>query len=241
MFGGWWASGAYEAGGIAFVLAWIFWMVISITFHELAHGWAAIGRGDQTPIQSGHMTFNPIVHMGLQSLAMLALLGIAWGAMPVDPTRMKGRHADAWVSFAGPLMNFFIAASCIVAGGIALATMSRDDIGALKPNVHDALQGGAMLAPKIAFFLGVGAMLNIALGLFNLLPLPPLDGSRILASFSPMFRNFVMSDGGRIASMIAFVLAFFFASRVIVPIGMGVTMFGMGTITLGLKLVGVGP
>ena len=241
MFGGWWASGAYEAGGIAFVLAWIFWMVISITFHELAHGWAAIGRGDQTPIQSGHMTFNPIVHMGLQSLAMLALLGIAWGAMPVDPTRMKGRHADAWVSFAGPLMNFLIAAICILAGGIALATMSQDEVRSLKGHLLDALKGGSLLAPKITIFVGVGAMLNIALGLFNLLPLPPLDGSRILASFSPAFRSFVNSDGGRIASMIAFVLAFFFANRVIVPIGMVVTMNGMSAITMVLKLIGVGP
>lgn len=241
MFGGWWAAGAYEMGGYAFVVAWLFWMVMSITFHELAHGWAAIGRGDQTPIQTGHMTFNPIVHMGVQSLVMLALLGIAWGAMPIDPTRMKGRYAEAWVAFAGPLMNFLIATICIIVGGVAIATMSRAEIDQFRVQLFDVLKGGTLIAPKVAIFVGVGAMLNIALGLFNLLPLPPLDGSRILANFSSGYRNFTMTDGGRIASMIAFVLAFFFASRIIVPIGTIVTMLGMIIIAGVLKLLGVGP
>ena len=241
MFGGWWASSAYESGGFALVAAWIFWVVISITFHELAHGWAAIGRGDQTPIHSGHMTFNPIVHMGLQSLAMLALLGIAWGAMPIDPSRMKGRYAQAWVAFAGPLTNFLIAAICLLCGGVAIAFMSTDQIDAFVQHPFEALKGGPLMAPKLAIFAGVGAMLNLSLGVFNLLPLPPLDGSRILANFSPAFRNFTMTDGGRILSMIAFVLAFFFAGRFIVPIGKIVTVLGMGSVAALLKLVGIGP
>lgn len=241
MFGGWWASSAFETGGFALVAAWIFWVVISITFHELAHGWAAIGRGDQTPIHTGHMTFNPIVHMGLQSLAMLALLGIAWGAMPIDPSRMKGRYAEAWVAFAGPLTNFVLAAICIIGGGIAIAAMSSTEIDKFMHAPFEALKGGTLIAPKLAMFAGVGAMLNLSLGVFNLMPLPPLDGSRILANFSSAYRNFTMTDGGRILSMIAFVLAFFFAGRFIVPIGMIVTVIGMGTVAALLKLLGVGP
>lgn len=241
MFGGWWASGAYEVGGFALVAAWIFWVVISTTFHELAHGWAAIGRGDQTPIHTGHMTFNPMVHMGVQSLLMLALLGIAWGAMPIDPTRMKGRYAEAWVAVVGPLTNFLIAFICILSGGIALAMLSSRELDAFIQHPFDALKGGTLIAPKLAIFCGIGAMLNISLGVFNLLPLPPLDGSRVLANFSSGFRNFTMTDGGRIASMIAFVLAFFFAGRVIVPLGMIVTVVGMGGLSAMLKLVGIGP
>ncbi len=239
--GGWWAQNAYETGGPALVVAWVFWVVISITFHELAHGWAAIGRGDQTPHLTGHMTFNPIVHMGVQSLVMLALLGIAWGAMPVDPTRMKGRYAPAWVALAGPLTNFLIAIICVLGGGIAVATMTSDQIDAFLQELFNALRGGTLMAPKLAIFAGVGAMLNIGLGIFNLIPLPPLDGSRVLANFSRPYRDFTMTDGGRIASMIAFVLAFFFAGRFIVPVGMIVTVIGMGTVAALLRLVGIGP
>jgi Zn-dependent protease len=241
MFGGWWAQNAYETGGPALVVAWVFWVVISIMFHELAHGWAAIGRGDQTPVLTGHMTFNPLVHMGTQSVVMLALLGIAWGAMPIDPTRMKGRYAEAWVALAGPLTNFLIAVICILGGGVAVATMTSDQIEKFIHGPFEMLKGGTLVAPKLAVFAGVGAMLNISLGIFNLFPLPPLDGSRILANFSRSYRNFTMTDGGRIASMIAFILAFFFAGRFIVPVGMLVTVLGMGAVAMVLRLLGVGP
>lgn len=54
-------------------------VIFSITLHELAHGWAAIWQGDRTPIETGHMTWNPLVHMGWASLLMFAIVGIAWG------------------------------------------------------------------------------------------------------------------------------------------------------------------
>lgn len=241
MFGTWWAQSAYELGGPALVVAWVLWIIISITFHELAHGWAAIGRGDRTPIDSGHMTFNPVVHMGLTSLVMLALLGIAFGAMPIDPSRMKGRYAEAWVAFAGPLMNFGIAVLCVLAGGVAVALMSQDEIERFVRAPMGVLKGSSELAPKVAIFLGIGAMLNVSLGLFNLLPLPPLDGSRIVGSFSRAYRDFTETEGGRVLSLIAFLLAFFFAGSFIVPVGMEVTTLGMGFVAVLLKSAGVGP
>ena len=61
-------------------------VVISICLHELAHGFAAIALGDRTPEETGHITMNPLVHMGGFSLMMLAIAGISWGAMPVDPS-----------------------------------------------------------------------------------------------------------------------------------------------------------
>jgi Zn-dependent protease len=240
MLSAWWAKSAYDAGGVALVAAWVIWMIASITLHELAHAWAAVGRGDRTPIDAGHMTWNPLVHMGVQSLIMFAILGIAWGATPVDPTRMRGRHAHAWVAFAGPLMNFALAVLCVLAGGVVIAMMTGDQLDRFLDHPFQASANSTSVLPKLAVFTGVGAMLNIALGIFNLVPLPPLDGSAILANFSRAYARFTQSEGGRVASMIAFVAAFFFAGRIIVPVGMFVTMAGMGLVALGLKALGVG-
>ena len=84
-------------------------VIISIVLHELAHGWAAIWQGDDTPKMAGHMTADPMVHMGGMSLLMLALVGMAFGAMPVNPRNFRSRFGDALVSAAGPAMNFLLA------------------------------------------------------------------------------------------------------------------------------------
>jgi Zn-dependent protease len=240
MFGGWWVSNFYQMGGPALVAAWAIWVIVSITLHELAHGWAAINRGDMTPIHTGHMTWNPLVHMGLTSIIVFAITGIAWGLMPIDPTRMRGRYAEAFVAFAGPLMNLVLAIICIIGGGVALAMLTdaqfdqfRDKMFGVGPNTP--------IAARIAMFCGVGAMLNISLFLFNLLPCPPLDGSRIIACFSNAYRNFLMTQGGQFLSMIVFVLAFVLSGPVIFGVGMVGTVIGMGGIYAVLKLVGVGP
>jgi hypothetical protein len=86
------------------------WVIGSIVLHELAHGWAAIRLGDTTPRDLGHMTWNPLVHMGGFSLVVFAVIGIAWGMMPVDPSRLRGRYGDALVALAGPAMNIVLAA-----------------------------------------------------------------------------------------------------------------------------------
>src|SRR4051794_36782865 len=65
-------------------------VIVSVCLHELAHGFTAMALGDRTPEETGHITLNPHVHMGTTSLLMLAFTGLAWGAMPVDPTRMRG-------------------------------------------------------------------------------------------------------------------------------------------------------
>ena len=102
----WWMHAVYDSGGLAAVLGWVFWVIFSICLHELAHGWAAIWQGDRTPRETGHMTMNPMVHMGGASLIVFALVGIAWGLMPTDPSRYRwGRRGRIAVAAAGPLMN----------------------------------------------------------------------------------------------------------------------------------------
>jgi Zn-dependent protease len=85
-----------------FFFAVVITVVVSITIHELAHGVVAVWRGDRTPIDEGHMTLNPAVHMGPFSIIALLVAGIAWGAMPINPSRIRGRFGEALVAAAGP-------------------------------------------------------------------------------------------------------------------------------------------
>lgn len=240
MLGGWWVSNYYQMGGLALVAAWAIWVIVSITLHELAHGWAAINRGDMTPIHTGHMTWNPLVHMGMTSLIVFAITGIAWGLMPIDPSRMRGRYAEAFVALAGPLMNLALAIFCIICGGVAIAMLTAAQFDQYRDNF---LRVGpdTPIAAKMVMFFGVGATLNIALFFFNLLPCPPLDGSRIISSFSDAYRSFLQTQGGQFLSMIVFLIAFFFSGPFIFGFAVLVAMFGMGIISMVLKLIGVGP
>jgi Zn-dependent protease len=166
---GWWIGDLVQNGQYALLGAWIFWVVVSICLHELGHGVAAIWQGDETPRRYGHMTWNPLVHMGGWSLLCFALVGFAWGAMPVDPGRFRwGRRGRIVVAGAGPLVNLLLAIPLIVAAGVYLASFGGTD--AMTPQQFNTFQ-----------FLLTGGWLNLALCLFNLLPIPPLDGSQMLA------------------------------------------------------------
>src|SRR5437763_14219429 len=93
-------------------------VVVSICLHELAHGVVAVLLGDRTPIESGHMTLNPAAHISPVSLICLLLAGIAWGLMPVDPRRMRGRYAESFVALAGPAANVLLAVAALASLGI---------------------------------------------------------------------------------------------------------------------------
>lgn len=168
-------------------------VIISIILHELAHGWVAVKLGDETPIETGHLnTLNPLVHMGVFSLILLAVVGIAFGAMPINPSRLRGRYAESLVAVAGPAMNLLLA----VVGTVALGLWIR--MG--EPDHQSTVQENARL------LLQTFGIFNFALMLFNLIPVPPLDGSRILANLFPPYRNLLDSQMAQ-----GFMIAIFFA------------------------------
>jgi len=154
-------------------------MVLSVVLHELAHGWAAIWQGDRTPIEQGHMTIDPRVHMGIPSLLMLVFVGMCFGAMPVDPSRFKNRYSDIIVSAAGPLMNLLLAFLALT--GLGLWNIATD-IRAAGTTVHNWRD-----------FLWFFGYANIGLCIFNLLPIPPLDGSTVLAGMHKGYRRLIAS------------------------------------------------
>lgn len=202
----WWVAQVWEVSPVL-LFSWVFWIIVSIVLHELAHGWAAIRCGDRTPIDSGHMTINPMVHMGPTSLAVFALVGIAWGLMPVDPSRFRRRHDDALVAAAGPAMNLVLAVVCLACFCLWVAGAGGHWVPGLKAPEH--------VYHNFQMFFHTGAMLNIVLMLFNLIPLPPLDGSRIVASISRGFARLWEDERSRLPALLAFVLVFFFAGDVL--------------------------
>lgn len=200
----WWVHNAWEHGGAVELTSWIFWVLLSITLHELAHGWAALWEGDSTPRDLNRLTANPLVQMGQTSLIVFALIGFAWGMMPVRPDRFRhGRLGEAIVAFAGPMMNLVLAFISLTLLGIILSAGNADTAESMQ---------------SIRTFLFLGGFLNLVLFALNLLPIPPLDGSRILAAASLDIRRFYMHPQAQIMGFALFIAIFFF----------GAASFGIG-------------
>ncbi len=187
----WWVIELYELSP-AYLVSWIFWVVASIVLHELAHGFTAIRCGDNTPRELGHITLNPLVHMPTLSWIMFAICGACWGLMPVNPARFRRRHDDALVSIAGPLTNVGIAIVMAVVAALWIR--------------HGSSLVGDPVYRNLLYFVSVPVGLNLFLAMFNMLPVPPLDGSRVLASFVPRVDRWMHSEQGVIVGMIAFML-----------------------------------
>jgi Zn-dependent protease len=190
----WWVHSYAEAGAYTQLVAQVFWVLLSITLHELAHGWAAIWQGDRTPIELDRMNMSPLTHMGPMSLLMFALCGIAWGLMPVNPYRFRNRRwGEVYVSAAGPAMNVLIAVACLVLLTLWVKLVPDD----------------TPLARNGAIFLFWGMWLNLFLAVFNLLPIPPLDGATVLAGFSRRVADLYSREGARTFGLFIFIAIFF--------------------------------
>lgn len=191
---GWWVTDLWARNPII-LAAVVFWVVWSIVLHELAHGWAALWAGDDTPRATGHMTLNPVVHMGVPALVLFALVGITWGSMPVNPSRFRRSIHEVVVLAAGPAMNvvLFLVCAFITAFWVAFGRK----LG-LQDHVYD----------NVLTFIAEGAQINVVLALLNLLPLPVLDGGRILAYFVPPLRQFYSTGQGMIISILIMVVVF---------------------------------
>jgi len=163
------------------IVVWILPVVFAITAHEVAHGWVAKKYGDNTASLLGRLTLNPVKHIDLlgtliiPGLLLLSGTGFIFGwakPVPVDPRNFKNPRRDmAIVALAGPVSNLLMAVAW------ALVTRLGVTIGA---------QTEAISLPLI--YTGVaGISINLVLAILNLLPIPPLDGSRILTGILPSY------------------------------------------------------
>lgn len=168
-------------------------VIVSIILHELAHGLTAVRLGDDTPRVRGHLTLNPLVHMPPFAIITLLLAGIAWGSMPINPSRLRGRFGEAMVAVAGPLTNLFLAAIALTALGLWQRLVQEDPSHRVMNTWN---------------FLMVFGAINLALCAFNLLPIPPLDGSHILANFNGRYRSFLNNPDSQGLAVGLFIGAF---------------------------------
>ena len=147
-------------------------LLICLPVHEFAHAWAAHKLGDNTAAGLGRLTLNPFVHLDVIGSAMILLMGFGWAKpVPVDARYFRQPKRDmAIVAFAGPLANIIM----------AIIMMS-----AAKIIIHTHHPGSSFPAVGAVQVLSIMLSINLVLAVFNLLPIPPLDGSKLLGALLP--------------------------------------------------------
>ena len=147
--------------------------LLCITIHELAHGYTAYRLGDNTAKERGRLTLNPIKHVNVFGLIMMVTAGFGWAKpVPVNMRRFKRPKLHmAVTALAGPLSNLVLAVAVYFVYGLVYAPFGGD------------LASGA--GEIVLSMVNRAAFLSVALAIFNILPIPPLDGSKVLFAFLP--------------------------------------------------------
>ncbi len=151
-------------------------ILLAVTIHEVAHGWVAFRMGDPTASRAGRLSLNPIKHLDpVGTLVFFVTQAIGWAKpVPVNPYNFRHpRQGMVWVSLAGPASNLLLAAAmALLLRGLAAAP----SLLGLVPRW--------LLSPFLIMCL-LAVQINIGLAIFNLIPIPPLDGSKIVAGLLP--------------------------------------------------------
>ncbi len=159
-------------------------LLFSLSLHEFSHGYVSYKLGDPTPKNQGRLTLNPLAHLDpMGSIVLLITRRFGWAKpVPINPNYYKNpRKGIMLVSLAGPFANFFLA--------VVFALTARIFVFFSSSGLYQLQQSGyGNLVQTIFVFFQLAVSINLALGFFNLLPVPPLDGSKILRGVLP--RNF---------------------------------------------------
>jgi len=160
----------------ATLIARIIVLVFAFTIHEFAHAWTATQFGDDTPRLYGRLTLNPLVHLDIMGSLLLILAGFGWAKpVPINPVLLRRRSPAAlmWVSLAGPFSNLVLAILAAIPFRLGLVSL------------YDAFGASNSFFPSISQILMEFVWINLILMIFNLLPIAPLDGEKILEYFAP--------------------------------------------------------
>lgn len=174
-------TGTLSIESIIFALPGV---IVAMTFHEFAHALVATKLGDDTPRLQGRLNLNPLSHIDPAGLVCLILLGFGWGKpVEINSRNFNGKYslskAEAMVAAAGPIMNFILAFVFILIAVI------------LNNTIQFATKGTYILMTIVSSI----ASINLGLGIFNLIPVYPLDGSKILNNFLPFrAREWMMNN-----------------------------------------------
>lgn len=156
-----------------FFVAWVFAILVALTIHEFSHGWVAHLFGDDTAKENGRLTLNPLAHIDPVGFILLLVAGFGWAKpVPVNPNNFRRRRlGEALVAVAGPAANLSVMIIAAILFKLLSPMLSQSNL--------------------LINFLFMLILINVVLMLFNLIPIPPLDGSHILFSILPdRFANF---------------------------------------------------
>ncbi|MBQ8849241.1 MAG: site-2 protease family protein [Clostridia bacterium] len=181
-------------------------ILFALSLHETAHGYVAYKLGDPTARSLGRLTLNPLKHLDPIGFICMVLFGFGWAhPVPINSRYFKKPRRDmALASLAGPVSNILAAVVFSVLYGIALLALNvyAKKIGFTNETVF-------MLCEHFLIFLYYGVSLNVTLAVFNILPIPPLDGSRIVSAFLPPTWAYKYMKYERIISIVLMALLFF--------------------------------
>jgi Zn-dependent protease len=204
---------------------WYIAFVISTTCHEAAHALAAYLGGDSTAYEGGQVSLNPLPHMQREPIGMVVVplvslftsgFSFGWASTPYDPFwEQRYPKRAAWMAAAGPGANLLIALLCLIALRIGLELDAFDS----PETVHRSflVSGETPFAENLGRFLGILLVLNATLCVFNLLPVPPLDGASVLGLFLPEDTATRVKEAlasGGLGSMLLLLAFFFFGDLV---------------------------
>jgi len=175
------------------LIIWIVGIIYAITVHEFSHAYAAHLQGDGTARQQGRLTLNPLSHLDPIGFIVLLLAGFGWGKpVPFNPYNLKNRKwGPLLISLAGPASNII---SFLIFGFLMKLLLMNGIIGSEN---------------LLATFLGYLIYINFILAVFNLLPIPPLDGSKILYTFIPQNYQHIIVPFERFGPFIILAFVFF--------------------------------
>ena len=206
-------------------------LVVAITVHEFSHALVAVGLGDNTAKRLGRLSLNPLRHLDPSGTVMMLLAGFGWGKpVPVDPHRLAHGHTGtALVAGAGPLSNVLVAFLLAIPIKLGLLDSTQPALN----RVAHVMTGGFL--EGVADIVGLVIFFNLLLAVFNLIPLSPLDGSRVLARLVPSHRA---SEYARLqqfgpAILVTLIMFDFF-------LGIGILWRIIGPVVRGLTSVATG-
>ena len=162
-----------QLGNPAVFLGVLIALVVGISVHEFSHAWMANRLGDPTARDLGRLTLNPLAHLDLMGSLMIALIGFGWGKpVPYNPANLRNGPitGGAMVAIAGPAANILTAA--------VIGILLRNFVSSLGPTTDETTIAIVEVLVRVVWT-------NIALAVFNIIPIPPLDGYRVLLRFLP--------------------------------------------------------
>lgn len=217
-------------------------VLIALSFHELAHGFVAMKLGDNTAKNLGRLTMNPLKHIDIIGFISMVLFHFGWAKpVPIQSRNFRKPRRDmALTGLAGPVSNIILAIISVLLlrlvmliMGVAMPNEINLCIKALFLGSFSSISASVpfIIMSIISYMLYLGVILNLSLALFNLIPIPPLDGSRIFYVFLPANLYFGIMKYEQYISMAMFLLLMF-TDIVTYPLSIAIDWLVNGLCTL---------